>query len=95
MGGTSNNDSCFGLHSNINFRCKNVNPIDIYGSFFSEGILKDLPNFEPKCRFKYEVDSVIAVTTKSVMDKLREMFEIFDNIGIFFSRCEVIPSNPL
>lgn len=37
---------------------------------------------------------MVEFTTKPMVDKLKEMFEILDKIGIILPRCGVIPSNP-
>lgn len=45
-------------------------------------------------RAKYKVDSMVIITTKPIVDKMREMFEILKNIGIILLGQDVIPINP-
>lgn len=42
--------------------------------------------YKPECRDEYEVDSMVAVTTKPMVHKLKEIFEIPIDIGIIIPR---------
>lgn len=86
---TSNDDDSSSLSSSSpNFRlqsqsllcCDPVISIDISKSVFDKAIPKDLSNFEPKCRLEYEVDSMVPITMKPIVDKLRDIFKILNDI---------------
>lgn len=59
-----------------------IDSIDIYGSFLGDNILKELSNSKPQCGTYYEVDLMVTVTTKPMMDKLMEIFDILDEMRV-------------
>lgn len=52
-----------------------------------------MPYFELECIPKYKVNSLVAIITKPIVDKLKKMFEILDDIGIIHPKCDVTHSN--
>lgn len=56
--------------------------MNISRSIFNEAIHENLLDFEHECRHKYKVDSIVVITMKPIMNKLKEMFKIRDDVGI-------------
>lgn len=52
------------------------------------------PIFYFKLNLGYKVDSLVEVITKPMMDMLREMFEILDDIRITFPCNSFLPNRP-
>lgn len=65
-------------------------PVGSFGSIDDEGILEGDPisNFKPN--LNYKVDSFIPITTKPMVDKLRAMFEILNDIEIILPGSNII-----
>lgn len=94
--GASSSDFNFELYFDSSLQHGPIDFIEIFDYFSSEYIPKDLLNSKPKGIAKYEVDSMVEITTKSMMDKITgylKFLMILDKFFLFINSLLVLGSH--